>query len=164
MGFQKGEMIRKIKPSDNSQIAAIIRSVMPEFGASGKGFAIHDKEVDNMYATYTQPRSCYFVYEENTKILGGGGIAPLLGGDSNTCELKKMYFLAEARGKGLGQQVLGACLDAARATKFEICYLETFNTMTSAMQLYERNGFAKIPGPLGNTGHFSCDRFYTLKL
>ena len=156
--------IRKAEPKDNPQIAKIIRTVMPEFGASGKGFAIHDKEVDDMYSAYTQPRAAYFVCEEDGKILGGGGVAPLEGGDPNVCELKKMYFLPAGRGKGLGQQVLIHCLREARHIGFKQCYLETFNTMTDAMRLYEKNGFKKISGPMGNTGHFACDTFYLIDL
>lgn len=156
--------IRPIQIEDNLQLAAIIRTVMPEFGASGKGFAIHDKEVDDMYVAYTRPRCSYFVCEEKGRILGGGGVAPLEEGDENTCELKKMYFLPEGRGRGLGQQVLDKCLKAAKHIGYEYCYLETFNTMAQAMKLYEKNGFEQIPGPCGNTGHFACDTFYRKKL
>jgi len=137
---------------------------MPEFGAGGAGFAIHDKEVDNMYDAYTKPRSAYFVCEFGQKVVGGGGVAPLEGGDFDTCELKKMYFLPEGRGKGLGDALLNRCLKAAREFGYRFCYLETFNTMAAAMKLYEKNGFERITGPLGNTGHFSCDTFYRLRL
>jgi len=157
-------MVRPLEQKDNPAVRDIIRTVMPEFGASGQGFAIHDSEVENMYAAYTQARCAYFVFEENGKIVGGGGVAPLQGGDPDTCELKKMYFLPEGRGKGLGQAVLTECLKAAKAIGFKICYLETFNTMHGAMKLYERNGFQKIDGPLGSTGHFSCDVFYQQRL
>lgn len=157
-------MLRPLEQKDNPAVRDIIRTVMPEFGASGQGFAIHDSEVENMFSAYTQPRCTYFVWEENGKILGGGGVAPLQGGDADTCELKKMYFLPEGRGKGLGQHVLTECLKAAKAIGFKTCYLETFNTMNSAMKLYERNGFQKISGPRGSTGHFSCDVFYQRKL
>lgn len=156
--------IRKISPKDNASVATLIRTVMPEFGAGGKGFAIHDKEVDDMFHAYSAPRSAYFVCEENGQIVGGGGIAPLQGGAENICELKKMYFLPVARGRGLGQKVLTECIKVARAFGFEVCYLETFNTMHDAMKLYERNGFQRISGALGNTGHFACDIFYSLRL
>jgi putative acetyltransferase len=157
-------IIRLIRAADNPAVAAIIRTVMPEFGASGKGFAIHDKEVDDMFSAYTRPRCAYFVCEENGKIVGGGGVAPLEQGDEDTCELKKMYFLPEGRGKGLGHRVLNECLKAAKDFGFLYCYLETFNTMKQAMKLYEKNGFEKIPGPCGNTGHFACDTFYRKQL
>jgi putative acetyltransferase len=75
-----------------------------------------------------------------------------------------MYFLPEGRGKGWGQRVLNACIEAATEIGFAYCYLETFNTMKGAMKLYEKNGFEKIPKPCGNTGHFACDTFYRKKL
>ena len=157
-------IVRAITPSDNTAVASIIRAVMPEFGASGKGFAIHDPEVDDIHAAFTQPRTAYFVCERDGKVVGGGGVAPFLNGDQNICELKKMYFLPEGRGKGLGRKIVESCLNAARNIGFEYCYLETFNTMKDAMVLYEKMGFEKIPGPLGNTGHFACDTFYMKRL
>lgn len=157
-------VVRRISPSDNTSVAGIIRTVMPEFGASGQGFAIHDPEVDDMYMAYNAPRSAYFVCEQNGNLIGGGGIGPLAGGPDDTCELKKMYFLKEGRGRGLGQKLLGKCLESARGMGYSYCYLETFNTMKGAMKLYERNGFVRIPAPLGNTGHFACDVFYRLRL
>jgi putative acetyltransferase len=157
-------MIRKIAVEDNHAMSDIIRTVMPAFGAGGKGFAIHDAEVDNLHAAYTRIRSAYFVCEIGGKILGGGGVAQLDGADKNICELKKMYFLPDGRGKGLGQRVLTACLTAAAEAGFEFCYIETFNTMKAAMKLYEKNAFEKITGSLGNTGHFACDTFYLRKL
>ena len=36
--------IRPIEARDDAAIAAIIRSVMPEFGACGSGFAINDPD------------------------------------------------------------------------------------------------------------------------
>lgn len=157
-------LFRRINSMDNNAVAGIIRTVMPEFGASGAGFAIHDKEVDDMFAAYNSEGAAYFVCEENKVIIGGGGVGPLAGGDADICELKKMYFLPQGRGRGLGQKILDHCLEAARAMGYKTCYLETFNTMRSAMKLYERNGFETIPAALGNTGHFACDTFYARKL
>jgi len=54
-------LIRPIEPRDDAAVARVIRTVMPEFGADGPGFAIHDAEVDAMHAAYSQPRSAYFV-------------------------------------------------------------------------------------------------------
>jgi putative acetyltransferase len=157
-------IVRKVEKKDNAHVAAIIRTVMPEFGASGQGFAIHDKEVDDIYQAYDHASTAYFICEVDGKILGGGGIAPLEGGDPSVCELKKMYFVSAARGKGLGQKTLNACLKEAKQIGFKQCYLETFNTMTGAMKLYEKSGFKKILGPMGNTGHFACDIFYLIEL
>ena len=77
----RGEItIRPIQPADDAAIAAIIRAVMPEFGAVGSGFAISDPEVDWMSRAYAAPRHAYFVVERDGVVRGGGGIAPLIGG------------------------------------------------------------------------------------
>jgi putative acetyltransferase len=157
-------IIRPIQPSDNPAIASIIRTVMPEFGAGRQGTAINDAEVDAIYEAYSQPRTAYFVCELDGKVVGGGGVAPLQGSMQNVCELRKMYFLPEGRRKGLGRKVLDKCVEVAAGIGFDVCYLETFSTMNDAMALYEKRGFEKIPSPLGNTGHFACDQFYTLRL
>ena len=157
-------VIRSIQPEDNPAMAMIIRTVMPEFGAGGEGFAIHDVEVDNLFESYNNSQCAYFVCELNGKLVGGGGVAPLAGGDATTCELKKMYFLKEARGKGLGKQVLARCTQRAREMGYKQFYLETFNTMHEAIALYDRSGFKKMSHALGNTGHFACDVFYMMEL
>jgi len=156
--------IRPIGPGDDAAVAAIIRDVMPRFGACGPGFALNDPEVDHMSTAYSQPGSAFYVLEEAGRPIGCGGIAPLAGADAGTCELRKMYFLPEARGRGLGERLLRLCLDKARAFGYRQCYLETLTGMDAAMRLYERLGFRLLPGPLGNTGHFSCDRQYLLEL
>ena len=93
-------------------------------------------------------------------ILQRTGIAPLAGGDAGTCELRKMYFLPEARGTGAGARMMARCLDAAREAGFARCYLETLYGMDAAMRLYERSGFHRIDGPMGATGHGGCNTFY----
>ena len=152
--------IRPIRSGDDAAMAAVIRTVMPEFGATGSGFAINDPEVDWMSRAYAAPRHAYFVVERDGRVLGGGGVAPLAGGDAAICELRKMYFLPEARGIGAGAAMMARCLDAARGFGFARCYLETLTGMDGAMRLYERSGFVRIADPMGATGHGGCDIFY----
>lgn len=157
-------LIRPITPRDDAAMAAVIRRVMPAFGADGPGFAIHDAEVDTMSAAYAQPRHSYFVAEIDGRVVGGAGIAPLDGGEADTCELRKMYFLPAARGIGAGTAMMARCLDAARALGFHRCYLETLTGMDAAQALYRRSGFLRIDHALGTTGHGGCDRWYLREL
>ncbi|MBS2017965.1 MAG: bifunctional helix-turn-helix transcriptional regulator/GNAT family N-acetyltransferase [Deltaproteobacteria bacterium] len=157
--------IRPIEARDREAVASLIRTVMPEFGAKGPGFAINDPEVDDMVTAYAAPRSGYFVVTRaaekgrGDRVVGGGGFAPLEGGDKGTCELRKMYFLPEVRGLGLGQAVLDQCLAGAARARFRRMYLETLAQMAQARALYAKNGFVAIDRPLGSTGHFGCNRF-----
>lgn len=153
-------LIRPIEPRDSTAVAAIIRTVMPEFGADGPGFAIHDTEVNDMHAAYTRPRSAYFVVERDGIVIGGGGVAPLDAGEADVCELRKMYFLPEARGIGVGTAMMQCCLDAARTAGFKRCYIETLTGMDAAQALYKKYGFEPLCAPIGGTGHFGCDRFF----
>ena len=72
-----------------------------------------------------------------------------------------MYFLDQVRGRGLGQQMINHCLAFAKTKKFELCYLETLPYMEAAQKLYLKTGFAYIDGPMGSTGHTSCNVWLT---
>lgn len=156
--------LRPIEKKDDVAVAKIIRRVMPEYGAGGEGFAIHDPEVDSMSETYRGRRAKYYVVTRNGVVLGGGGFAQLAGGAKDVCELRKMYFLPELRGLGMGRKLLLHALEGAKKAGFELCYLETLKTMTEARALYESVGFTPAKKPMGATGHFGCDAFYTRKL
>jgi putative acetyltransferase len=164
MNSQPSFTIRPIEARDDAAVAAIIRKVMPEFGADGPGFAIHDSEVNAMSAAYARSRCAYFVVEIDGVVCGGGGIAPLESGDDDICELRKMYFLPELRGLGAGRALIAHCMDVARASGFRRCYLETLTGMDAAQALYLANGFERIEHALGATGHHGCNRFYLLQL
>jgi len=162
--MSEAHSIRPIQPADDPVVAAIIRAVMPEFGADGPGFAIHDPEVDHMAAAYGKDGSAYFVLEVAGRVLGGAGVAALDGGPPGVCELKKMYFLPEARGQGHGEAMIRHCLAKAKTLGYGTCYLETLSGMHAAMRLYAKMGFTPLCSPMGATGHHGCDHWYALEL
>ena len=141
-----------------------IRTVMTEFDAVGPGYSIEDPEVDHMFETYDREGARFWVIEQDGELLGCGGIAPLKGGDSATCELQKMYFRPELRGRGLGARLLGLCLEGARDSGYRRCYLETLGRMEHARRLYRRYGFEDLDAPLGDTGHCACNSWMALDL
>jgi putative acetyltransferase len=75
-----------------------------------------------------------------------------------------MYFLPEARGLGLGIELMQKCLAKAKEFGFESCYLETMPYMEAAQKLYNKVGFEYLDKPLGNTGHTSCPVWMLKKL
>ncbi len=162
--LQSNYTIRLIQKQDNTQVARVIREVMTEFGAVGDGYSIDDPEVDDMYGSYRNKRSCYYVITLDNQVVGCGGIAPLKGGGKLTCELQKMFFLPATRGIGLGRRLLVLLMDEARKRGYKKCYLETLDRMWGANELYRKNGFELLEKPLGKTGHCRCDRWYLLNL
>jgi putative acetyltransferase len=156
---------RPIRPEDDAAMATVIRAVMPEFGADGPGFAIHDLEVDHMSAAYGTPGAAYFVVvAAGGRVVGGAGVAPLVGGGPGVCELRKMYFLPEARGQGVGEALLRHCLGVAGDLGHRTCYLETLTGMDQAIRLYRKLGFWTLYAPLGRTGHGGCDQWFAREL
>lgn len=148
--------IRLIEKQDNEQVAKVIRTVLEEFNVPKVGTAYADPQLDSMFETYQESRSAYFVIENEGKIIGCAGIAPLANGTPEVCELQKMYFLPETRGLGLGTQMMEICLAKAKELDFEKCYLETMPYMEAAQKLYKKSGFEYLDGPMGCTGHSSC--------
>ena len=149
-------LIREIEPRDNEAVAQVVRQVLVDLGVPKVGTAYADKALDDMYGTYDVPKAVYLVAEVDGRIIGCAGVAQLENFDGNVCELQKMYFLEEARGKGLGAKMIDVCLAKAKEFGFEACYLETMPYMKAAQKLYQKNGFEYIDAPMGNTGHYSC--------
>jgi putative acetyltransferase len=103
-----------------------------------------------------QDQSRYFIALVNGNIVGGSGIARFHN-SSNTCELKKLFLLPEARRLGLGKQLSEACLNFSLEQGYRYCYLDTLKSMTAAISLYRQLGFKHLEKPLEATLHNGCD-------
>jgi putative acetyltransferase len=148
--------IRSISKEDNPVIAKIIRDTLAEFGANRPGTVYYDPTTDHLFELFQKEKAVYNIAELNGKIIGGGGIYPTEGLPADTCELVKMYLLPEARGIGLGTQLINRCLEQAQQNGFKKIYLETMDELKPALKVYEKLGFTYLDGPMGNSGHFGC--------
>lgn len=162
--LSNGITIRTIQPSDNAELAIIVRDTLTEFGANVPGTVYFDPTTDALFELFQTPRSAYFIAEKEGKMLGGGGIYPTEGLPSNTCELVKMYLLPEARGLGLGRTLIDQCLQTAKEFGFEQIYLETLPELKIAVKAYEKLGFEYLCSPLGDSKHFGCGLWMLKKL
>lgn len=161
---QQEHLIRPIEARDDATMAQIMRTVLQEFNACGPGFAIQDAEVRALSAAYSPPHAGFFVLEREEVVVGGAGYGPLAGGEPGFCELRKMYLLPEARGTGMGKRLLLHILDQARTAGYRACYLETLTNMSRARALYRAVGFRDLENPLGDTGHFGCNKWMIMEL
>jgi putative acetyltransferase len=84
-----------------------------------------------------------------------GGIARF---DEATAEIRRMYVVPTARGRGLSRQVLAALEDEARGLGYSFVRLETGNLQAEAIGLYVSAGFGPIPryGPFANDPKSVC--------
>ncbi|MEO5999863.1 MAG: GNAT family N-acetyltransferase [Chitinophagaceae bacterium] len=150
-------IIRTIIQADNTAIATIIRTSLTEFGANRPGTVFTDESTDNLYNLFRKEGSVYYVAERDNEILGGGGIFPSNGLPDGVCELVKMYLKKEARGSGLGKELINKCLEYAAATGYQKVYIESMPELRKAVSIYEKFGFTYLNGPMGDTGHYGCE-------
>ena len=149
--------IRPIEPGDNEALAKVIRTALAEFGANKPGTVYFDPTTDALYGLFLTPGSFYYVATIDEVIVGGCGIFPTENLPQGTCELVKLYLAKEARGTGLGKQLMEISLSWAKENGYTKVYLESMPELAKAVSIYEKVGFKALDHPLGNSGHCGCD-------
>jgi putative acetyltransferase len=142
--LQKSFAIRPSAKADNPDITRLIRSILAEFGGTPEGNSSDSLELSDIHKSYSAANARFYILETNGRMVGCGGLRPLSKETGiSTCELRRMYFLPEARGLGLGKVLLTRCLEDAARLGYQRCYLETKSNMIHAQKLYESFGFVR---------------------
>ena len=89
------------------------------------------------------PHGAFLVIHEDGRPVAGGGLKRL---DEEACEIKRMYVVPDARGRGLARLLLVALEDEARSLGYAIARLDTGPKQPHAQSMYERAGYR----PIGN--------------
>jgi GNAT superfamily N-acetyltransferase len=87
------------------------------------------------------PGGTFLVGYRDGQAVCGGGIKRLPDG---ACEIKRMYVVPAARGRGVARALLRALEDAARGLGYRIARLDTGPRQPHARGLYESEGYAAI--------------------
>ena len=93
------------------------------------------------------PNGSFIVGYEDGVAICCGGLKRL---DSESCELKRMYVIPEARGRGVARVLLEALEARARDLGYVIARLDTGPKQQGAQHLYESAGYAPIANFNGN--------------
>ncbi len=80
--------------------------------------------------------------DDDGQAVGCGGIARF---DAARGEVKRMYVVPEARGRGLGRRMLEEREAQARTLGYRSVVLETGDRQPEAIRLYESSGYERIP-------------------
>lgn len=92
---------------------------------------------------FAPPHGAYVVgFDDDGTPVCGGGVKRL---DDEVCEVKRMYVVPAARGRGLAKALLGALEDAARELGYTRARLDTGPEQPHAERLYRAAGYADIP-------------------
>lgn len=104
---------------------------------------------------FEPPDGVFLVGRDAGRAVGCGGIARF---DGTRAELKRMYVLPEARGRGFGRKLLAALEDEARTLGYTGIVLETAVQLMPAVRLYETAGYEPIPcyGPYAGRSISRC--------
>ena len=150
-------ILRKIRKEDNEILANIIRRTFEEFKVNTAGTVYEDPTTDDLYSLFDREDAVCYVAVINDTIAGCAGIYPTQGLPAGYCEFAKFYLAPSARGKGIGAQLMDACLASAKELGYTHVYLESLPAFNKAIGLYTRAGFRQLRAPLGNSGHFGCN-------
>lgn len=149
--------IREVAPRDDKELAQIIRGVFVEHDAPQAGTVYSDPTTDHLYEYFQTENALLFVGEVDGQVVGCGGIYPTEGLPADCVEFVKFYIKADARGLGLGRAILEQSLTFAINKGYRKVYLESLPHYAKAIGMYERVGFQQLSGPMGASGHPTCN-------
>jgi GNAT superfamily N-acetyltransferase len=87
------------------------------------------------------PHGAFLVMRIDDETIGCGGLQRV---DEHTAEIKRMWIDAGWRGLGLGRRLLARLEDVARELGRARVVLDTNETLTEAIAMYERAGYRSI--------------------
>src|SRR6476469_1448127 len=87
------------------------------------------------------PGGTFLVGSEDTEAICCGGVKRL---GEDVCEIKRMYVVPDARGRGVARELLGALEDAARGLGYTVARLDTGPRQPHAERIYRSCGYREI--------------------
>ena len=90
---------------------------------------------------FVPPDGVFVLVRDGERPVACGGLARF---DESRAELKRMYVVPEARGRGLGRRVLAELEEHARALGYTGLVLETGDKSAAALAIYASSGFERI--------------------
>jgi GNAT superfamily N-acetyltransferase len=141
-------MIEVVVGRGDSREARELVAAMEAWVTEGFGPTTPDRTSTVAALEIAPPSGAFVVVREDGRPVAGGGIRGL---EPEVCEIKRMYVLPEARGRGHGRRVLAALEGVAVQLGYRRARLDTAQSMTTAMGLYESAGYRPIPDYNGNS-------------
>ena len=93
-------------------------------------------------AMFEPPDGAFLVIRDGGRAVACGGICRF---DETRAELKRMYVVPDARGRGLGRRVLVELEGEARKLGYSGIVLETGDRQLESLGLYRSAGYERVP-------------------
>ena len=136
-------------PADAPDAAAIIDAMTAEVSALYGGDMSGPGTPSATPQDFAPPAGRFVVlYDGDGRPVAGGGVKTLAPGLG---EIKRMYVVPEARGRGVARELLVALEEAARELGYERVRLDTGPKQPHAERLYRSAGYEEI-------GNFNANR------
>jgi ribosomal protein S18 acetylase RimI-like enzyme len=122
----------------------ILRELFKEYAASigiDLSFQEFNAELDSLPGKYAQPEGAMILARRKGEPCGCVALRRI---DARTCEMKRLYVRASARGLGIGGELVFRIIEEARARGYASMRLDTLPSMKSAVALYKSFGFHEI--------------------
>ncbi len=122
--------------------ATLAQGMRDEIAALYDGLQLDGPDMPKAGAAELSPPGGTFVvgFDEGVPVCCGG----LKRLPDGACEIKKMFVVSEARGRGVARALLVELERLARELGYEIARLDTGPKQARARQMYERAGYAPI--------------------
>jgi GNAT superfamily N-acetyltransferase len=134
-----------IREAEGRTDFAEARSLFEEYAQSlgvDLGFQDFDQELDGLPGAYSRPDGILLLAAVGCHHVGSVAVRRH---DAETCEMKRLYVRAEARGQGVGRALAEAAIDFARMSGYRAMRLDTLPSMSTAHALYQQLGFRQCP-------------------
>lgn len=106
-------------------------------------FQQFEAELAALPGKYAPPEGRLLLAKSGEKLAGCVALRKI---DAETCEMKRLFVRQEFRGSGLGRELAESLIMEARKIGYRKMRLDTLtDRMSSALKLYERLGFRRIP-------------------
>jgi len=139
--MQRALLTRGFRERDRDRIVALLREYETDTGTS-LCFQNFAAELAGLPGDYAAPGGAMILAREP----GGEGLVGCVAlrpvpGRPGSCEMKRLYVRAGARGSGLGRTLALAVMAEARRIGYARMCLDTLPSMSAAQDLYRALGF-----------------------